>query len=57
MGKGCCPNLVALLTQTDPIDPLIMRQFYDEFDQYLKHGGYLTAINDIARNGRIRPAT
>lgn len=32
-------------------------QLYSLFNQYLIHGGYLSAINDLARNGRISPAT
>jgi hypothetical protein len=31
--------------------------FYEEFEQYLIHGGYLTAINDMAGHGSILPAT
>ena len=27
------------------------------FERYLLHGGFLTAINDVARNGHIPPAT
>ncbi len=30
---------------------------YKEFQQYLLHGGYLTAINDMAERGEILPAT
>ncbi len=30
---------------------------YKAFDRYLQHGGYLTAINDFAKLGRILPAT
>jgi predicted AAA+ superfamily ATPase len=30
---------------------------YEEFDLYLVHGGFLTAINDMARHERIMPAT
>jgi predicted AAA+ superfamily ATPase len=30
---------------------------YAEFNNYLMHGGYLTAINDLAENGHITPAT
>ena len=29
----------------------------DAFQRYLMHGGYLTAINDVAARGRIEPAT
>lgn len=30
---------------------------YQEFESYLIHGGFLTAINDMERNQEIRPAT
>ena len=30
---------------------------YGEFDQYLLHGGYLTAINDLAGSGQISQTT
>ncbi len=30
---------------------------YEEFELYLVHGGFLTAINDVARHKRIMPAT
>lgn len=30
---------------------------FDEFNQYLIHGGFLTAINDFVRDGKINDAT
>jgi predicted AAA+ superfamily ATPase len=30
---------------------------YRALDEYLVHGGFLTAINDMARDGRVLPAT
>ena len=30
---------------------------YDEFENFLAHGGFLTAINDMAKHNRILPAT
>lgn len=30
---------------------------FNQFDDYLKHGGFLTAINDLALNGKILNAT
>lgn len=30
---------------------------FDEFEKYLIHGGYMTAINDMASHGRIQAAT
>lgn len=32
-------------------------KLYEEFDLYLVHGGFLTAINDLARHKRIMAAT
>ena len=34
-----------------------METLFSMFDQYLVHGGYLTAINDLAAESRILPAT
>lgn len=39
-----------------PSDELLDRLF-EEFDRYLMHGGFLTAINDMAIHQRILPAT
>jgi len=36
--------------------PLISRLF-EEFKSYLAHGGFLTAINDVEKNGYIKPST
>jgi predicted AAA+ superfamily ATPase len=35
----------------------ILPGLYEEFQQYLAHGGFLPAINDFVRDGRIRQAT
>jgi predicted AAA+ superfamily ATPase len=35
----------------------VMDIIYTEFENYLMHGGYLTAINNVANNGHIAPAT
>ena len=40
----------------DPAEDLMDRLF-DEFESYLIHGGFLTAINDIETHKRILPAT
>ena len=47
-----------LLEHTDvaPANTLIVSLF-NAFDDYLLHGGFLTAINDMARHQRILPAT
>ena len=39
-----------------PTTPSLDR-LYEEFELYLIHGGFLTAINDMARHKRIMPAT
>jgi len=45
-----------LESQKAPPEELIGRLF-EEFECYLVHGGFLTAINDMAAHGRILPAT
>lgn len=40
------------ISRTKTID-----QLFTEFEQYLMHGGYLTAINELASEHRILPAT
>lgn len=35
----------------------VVSEIYAAFDRYLLHGGYLTAINDMASHGAIRPST
>ena len=35
----------------------IVRELFKEFDMYLIHGGFLTAINDMAKHKYIRPHT
>ena len=35
----------------------LRERVYDAFGRYLIHGGYLTAINDLAEHGAIRPST
>ena len=38
-------------------DDLLINKLYDEFDSYLVHGGFLTAMNDMAMHQSILPAT
>lgn len=38
-------------------DPDVLDALYALFDDYLVHGGYLTALNDLALHDAIRPAT
>ncbi len=49
-------ELEQCLTQADPSE-LAINMLYDEFNQYLQHGGYLTAINDLAAQHSILDAT
>lgn len=37
--------------------PETLALLFEEFESYLAHGGYLTAVNDLAREGTIRPST
>ncbi|HBC88402.1 MAG TPA: ATPase [Lentisphaeria bacterium] len=50
------PELVSLARLHD-INIKKMDILFSEFENYMIHGGYMTAINDIASNGRIKPAT
>ena len=43
-------------SRVDPSSDLMDRLFI-EFENYLTHGGFLTAINDIAQHQQILPAT
>ena len=48
-----CRLLNPEITPTTPS----LDKLYEEFDLYLVHGGFLTAINDLARHKRIMAAT
>lgn len=51
-------NETNLLEEPDKEPPAdLMDKLFFDFENYLMHGGYLTAINDIERHGRILPAT
>ena len=43
--------------QQEGLSPKEAEQLFRLFNQYLIHGGYLSAINDLAVNGKISPAT
>ncbi|MCK4818855.1 ATP-binding protein, partial [bacterium] len=45
-----------IISGTNPSEE-ILRILYEEFKNFLIHGGYLTAINDMAMEKRILPAT
>jgi predicted AAA+ superfamily ATPase len=51
------PDLENLLVSSNELEDKQLDIIYREFNNYLAHGGYLTAINDIARDGVIAPAT
>jgi predicted AAA+ superfamily ATPase len=52
------PEEIALLAHSDKIPPpAVMDSLFNAFDDYLRHGGFLMAINDLSQYGRILPAT
>lgn len=51
------PILSELLDSKFEPNNLVMDQLFFEFHEYLQHGGYLTAINDLAKTGGILKAT
>ena len=50
-------NLVQWAQPGSPLPEETERVLLEEFLAYLAHGGFLTAINDMARHQRILPAT
>ncbi len=54
---GTVPDLEALASTEVLPDATTLDDLYAAFDRYLLHGGYLTAINDFAGLGTIRPST
>lgn len=54
--KNNIPDLENSIAEKKP-NKLFMDRLFLEFDTYLKHGGYLTAINDIAKTNTISLAT
>lgn len=56
-GRFSSDELANLMdSEIEPASSLI-EQLFEEFDAYLVHGGFLTAINDMAKHSRILPAT
>lgn len=49
--------LELLLNTRSEAPSSLLAELQQEFEHYMVHGGFLTAINDLERNGRIRPAT
>jgi uncharacterized protein len=50
-------ELEMMVNPDDSLTPEILDALYEEFDLYLIHGGFLTAMNDLAKHNRILPAT
>ena len=55
--KKSIANLDNICQNDSTPDDEVMKTLYKEFENYQKHGGYLTAINDIARDGEVNIAT
>jgi len=55
--KKQVPDLSELLAIKARPSEIQLNILYEEFQAYLQHGGYLTAINDIAKNQKISIAT
>jgi uncharacterized protein len=52
--KNCLPE--DLSERSEELS-VVLPKLYEEFDRYLVHGGFLSAINEFETYGRIRPAT
>lgn len=55
--KALCTDLKATEEERQFASDDNLQLLMTEFNKYLLHGGYLTAINDLARDGCILPAT
>jgi uncharacterized protein len=52
------PDELDMLMQADsPAVLPLLDALYEEFENYLAHGGFLTAMNDLAKHSRILSAT
>jgi predicted AAA+ superfamily ATPase len=47
----------SLLTTNHDVSATVVSLLFAAFNEYLRHGGFLTAINDMAAHNRILPAT
>jgi hypothetical protein len=54
---GRVPELATAVAPGAAVRKEIVDILFEEFEQYLVHGGYLTAMNDLARFGEVRAAT
>ncbi len=50
-------EILSLLENKSSPEKHLMPILYEEFENYLMHGGFLTAINDMAIHNKILPAT
>jgi len=58
LSKRISHDEIDLLTNTYELPHLeLLDRLFEEFNSYLAHGGFLTAINDMAMHQRILPAT
>ena len=55
--EGNVEDVESYLREPSPMPDEAVDFIYDAFDRYLLHGGYLTAINDLAENGAIGRST
>jgi len=56
-GKIAQADMKLLSSANDVPSPELLDPLFEAFESYLIHGGFLTAINDMATHGRILPAT
>lgn len=55
--KNKIPEINTVLHSKHFPPPTVIDALFSEFEDYLKHGGFLTAINDLALDGTILKAT
>ncbi len=55
--KQTIPDLEQAIISGEKPSPAMLDRLYEEFQTYLLHGGYLTAINDLAALGHISDST
>jgi len=55
--KGRLGDVEALAASDERPEPAVLAALADELDEYLLHGGYLTAMNDLAASGAIAAST
>ncbi len=55
--KQSVPDIETIINDNTNVTDDLLHLIYAEFKNYLIHGGYLTAINDVARDGKIAETT